>query len=215
MGLEDGSNPYAYAGSNPVMNVDPSGLMIPLSLQEMGNTYVQNNLLNQAINNFERNLTQIKLNQPPYQSPSILAPTPKYTSNGKNYYRTMDEAGIAAIQSINPTSIKLGVEFAGLIGFSSLGYSYSTPSSGNIDTSFPLLSYLSNNGVLVGNYHTHGSWTPAYGKGNEYFSKSDRGYSIYAQALYLGTPTGAIKKWMPSWDYQLNLSTGKKEPFLW
>lgn len=73
-----------------------------------------NGNLTQAIDNFERDISQIKLNQQLYQSLSIFSPTPKYTSNGKNYYRTMDGAGIAKTQAINPTAIKLGIESAGL-----------------------------------------------------------------------------------------------------
>nr|WP_017395791.1 hypothetical protein [Acinetobacter haemolyticus] len=72
-------NPYAYAGSNPVMFTDPSGLMMPLTLQEMGNTYVSNGHLNQALDHFERNLSQIKFND---QLPTVNKANANLKING-------------------------------------------------------------------------------------------------------------------------------------
>ncbi|WP_245809049.1 hypothetical protein [Acinetobacter populi] len=61
------------------MNVDPSGLMVPLSLQDMGNAYVNNGYLNQAINNFERNLAQIGFNS---QLPTVDMANANLKANG-------------------------------------------------------------------------------------------------------------------------------------
>lgn len=44
IGLEGGLNPYAYAGSNPLMNVDPSGL----DFQKLSNWYMSNVITSQA-----------------------------------------------------------------------------------------------------------------------------------------------------------------------
>ncbi|MFV5586188.1 RHS repeat-associated core domain-containing protein [Acinetobacter oleivorans] len=46
IGLEGGLNPYAYAANNPVMNVDPSGLLSELSTLEMSNYFGLKNSFN-------------------------------------------------------------------------------------------------------------------------------------------------------------------------
>lgn len=171
---------------------------------------INNMILNQQINSFNK---QPSSTASPFTSPNIASPIPIKTIDNKNYYKTADEAGIAAIQAINGTSISLGVEFAGLISYGTNGYSYSKASKGDGDTSTPLFSYFDTDGILIGNYHTHGSWWPSYGMGNEKFSEADRDFSFYAKHNYLGTPSGAIKKWEPGWNYQYNFSTGKKEYF--
>lgn len=110
-------------------------------------------------------------------------------------YRTVDAAGIAAVEDINPTSIKENREYAGVIYQNFDGsYSYTLPMPGTSHTSnsgdAPILN------KLVGDYHTHAACDPDFD--NENFSPSDTIKNSEKNVPgYLGTPSGAIKKYTP------------------
>lgn len=110
-------------------------------------------------------------------------------------YPTQDASAIDAIKDINPKSIAEGREYAGRIYKNPDGtYSYTAPNRGTKDSSNPG-SYPpgTTNG---GYYHTHGADDPGYD--NENFSSADKTFSEREGAPgYLGTPKGAIKKYVP------------------
>lgn len=83
IGLEGGLNPYAYAGSNPVMNVDPSGLRLDmLSDAGMSMAYVNNS------NNLEWMLRQ----QESIMNFSAQNTRPVYTGTGRNDFFTYNDS---------------------------------------------------------------------------------------------------------------------------
>ncbi len=110
-------------------------------------------------------------------------------------YPSMDEAARSAVNDINQTSIREGVEYAGWIYKKLSGsYSYTAPRRGTKDRSHPGASlwYM----FRVGDYHTHGDHDAEYD--NENFSPEDVGVAIESGLpAYLGTPSGRIKKFIP------------------
>ncbi|WP_347019567.1 RHS repeat-associated core domain-containing protein [Acinetobacter calcoaceticus] len=83
IGLEGGLNPYAYAGSNPVMNIDPSGLRLDmLSDAGMSMAYVNNS------SNLEWMLRQ----QESIMNFSIQNTRPVYTGTGHNDFFTYNDS---------------------------------------------------------------------------------------------------------------------------
>jgi RHS repeat-associated protein len=120
-------------------------------------------------------------------------------------YPSADAAAIAALQEINPTSQRQGIEYAGRIyrswfGFGS--YSYTEPNAGTPMTSRPggVLSLLFRwFGTNEGMYHTHPIGPdPQLNALNETFSRPDKIVSDYEKVpSYLGTPSGTIYKYSP------------------
>ncbi len=115
--LEGGLNPYA--GSNSVMNVDPSGVMSQISLEEMGNTILGSNLISkayldaqidQANRNFENQLANgMRFNALDDFSQSTTQYRP-YSS-----YSSPIAAGIASIKHMNAVSIRENKKYGDLI----------------------------------------------------------------------------------------------------
>lgn len=123
-----------------------------------------------------------------------LAFTPKHGPKLNGSFNTVDEAAIAAINEINPRSIAQNIEYGGRIYMKPDGkFSYTDAVQGGPWSIDPGQHPPGTN--LAGTYHTHaGPFGAPY-----QFSKQDQ---IAARANmvpeYLGTPTGAIKKYSPS-----------------
>jgi RHS repeat-associated core domain len=103
IGLEGGLNPYAYAGSNPVMNVDPSGLSLRqmndfgLSMTRGSDYSLDSMIINQQINQFN-NLQTLNIGY-----------GPNYTSvSYDNSYQNMWAATYSISVGANTTPI-LGI----------------------------------------------------------------------------------------------------------
>ena len=113
-------------------------------------------------------------------------------------YPTADAAGAAAIANINPRSISENKEYAGRIYKNQSGsYSYTTPVPGTGDVSSP--GGVPSGATNAGMYHTHGAYDAKYGAGNENFSPDDKFWADFEGVpSYLGTPSGAFKKYEPS-----------------
>ena len=108
----------------------------------------------------------------------------------------MVEAGVAAIQWINATSIIENREYAGWIYLKKDGYySFTKPRRGSKDRSCPgwwgrLTLHT------VADYHTHGANDPEYD--NENFSPTDiKGNDSLGKPGFLGTPGNSIQVYAP------------------
>lgn len=117
-------------------------------------------------------------------------------------YSSQHAAAKAAINGVNPSSIKRNQEFGGMICRDEKGrYLYTRPKDGGEDAvnpggpgSCPKLS------KATAYYHTHGGQDPRYDSEN--FSTADMRYADrYAIDGYVGTPAGNLKHY--------NYSTGK------
>ena len=118
-------------------------------------------------------------------------------------YPTADAAAIAALRNIYPTSQRYGLEYAGRIYRTWLGfgdYSYTPPLEGTAFSSQPgnsvLTPLLHSLGVNAGTYHTHTRGLDP--ERNESYSPGDKDVSDGEGApSYLGTPSGMIYKYSP------------------
>jgi hypothetical protein len=118
-------------------------------------------------------------------------------------YPTADAAAIAALQEVNPTSQRYGLEYAGRVYQKWLGlgdYSYTPAIEGDSYKSAPgnrvLKPLLHSLGVNAGTYHTHTRGLDP--ESNEGYSLGDKDKSDGEGApSYLGTPRGMIYKYSP------------------
>ncbi|MDD4910182.1 MAG: DUF4329 domain-containing protein [Candidatus Omnitrophica bacterium] len=124
-------------------------------------------------------------------------------------YPTEDAAGKDAVNDINPKSISEGREYGGWVYENPNGtYSYTKPYPGSkAGTS---LGPRPSGGRVVGDYHTHGANDPGYN--NENFSLQDIADNRRSGTTgYLGTPSGAVKKYEPSSNQQTDIQpSGEK-----
>jgi hypothetical protein len=118
-------------------------------------------------------------------------------------YPTAGAAAIAALQDINLTSQRYGLEYAGRVYHKWLGfgnYSYTPPSEGTAISSSPgdsvITPLLHSLGVNAGTYHRHTRGAdPTL---NENYSPADKSASDYeGEPSYLGAPSGIIYKYLP------------------
>jgi hypothetical protein len=139
----------------------------------------------------------------PADQPKAPPPTPSSYSAAGDSYPTADAAAVAALQNINPTSQRYGLEYAGRVYHKWFGlgdYSYTPPSEGAAYSSTPGNSVLTplfhSLGVNAGAYHTHTRGAdPAR---NENYSSKDKQESDSEGApSYLGAPSGTIYKYSP------------------
>lgn len=117
-------------------------------------------------------------------------------------FPTADAAAVAALQNINPTSQRYGLEYAGRVYHRWLGfgdYSYTPPTEGeaySFSPGYRVLTLLHSLGVNAGTYHTHTRGSdPAL---NENYSSKDKQVSDSEGApSYLAAPSGIIYKYSP------------------
>ena len=123
-------------------------------------------------------------------------------------YTTMDGAGTNAVTDINPTSISTNTEHGGYVYKNPDGtYSYTAPVSGG-PAGLTTLGPTPSTGTVVGDYHTHAAYDPNYD--NENFSPTDKnGNKADNTTGYLGTPSGAVKKYDPTTGKTTTLPPGK------
>lgn len=125
-------------------------------------------------------------------------------------YSSLDQAGMQAVNDINPQSISENREYAGLIYQNPFtgAYSYSAPNQGGAHDSSP--GILPIGGIPVGDYHTHGATSPPYD--DQHFSPTDKEWNDRSGWRgFLGTPSGDVKKYDPGTGITENLTQGTCE----
>ena len=100
-------------------------------------------------------------------------------------YNSLDEAGVDAVRSINPSSIHEDAEYSGSIHMIGDKFYNTYPKRGFVDKTWA--APVNSIGKLVGWFHTHGRENPNYD--SEAFSDEDMHTSyVYQIPGFLGTP---------------------------
>jgi Domain of unknown function (DUF4329) len=147
--------------------------------------------------------SQPNVGGPSDQSKPTLADGSSPSTPG-DCYPSADAAAVAALQNINPTSQRYGLEYAGRVYHRWLGlgdYSYTPPLEGNAYSSDPgnrvLTPLFHSLGVNAGAYHTHTRGNDPVLNEN-YSLKDKRDSDDEGAPAYLGAPSGIIYKYSPA-----------------
>jgi Domain of unknown function (DUF4329) len=121
---------------------------------------------------------------------------PANSNAGRTAFQNTDDAAIAAILEINPSSIAINREFSGTVFRRGGGFGFTPPVRGGATDSNPNVPVPPGT-VAVAMYHTHGNGVGH--PGGEVFSGDDIFIcKSMGRFSYLGTPSGRIKKLTPS-----------------
>jgi len=127
----------------------------------------------------------------------LLRPAKSKAAQG--HFINADDAAVAALQEIIPTTKAVGLEFAGSIYSQSGSFWFTAPEKGEVKGSNPWVAVPAGT-TAVGRYHTH----PPVGTNFENFSPDDificwgnQQVNLPPRVTYLGTPSGRIKKLIP------------------
>jgi len=138
--------------------------------------------------------------------------SPTNSRAGAPAFPSMDAAGVAAVQEINPLSNAIRKEFAGAIFQAGGVFGFTAPAAGD-ETASNTPTSVPRGTQQVGTYHTHGAGF-ATSSAAESFSAADRlarlGLSnkLKRQMIfYLGTPAQHVLKLVPNTapDVQIDL----------
>jgi RHS repeat-associated protein len=138
----------------------------------------------------------------------------KSAANPGDKFKSADDAAKDFAKLYNDNSIAGGKEIATFIVKITKGgetfYTYLKPTEGDAASSSPIGLGLSNEGdaTTVADAHTHGSYLPDYGKGNDDFSEPDKdGNDNDKINGYLATPSGTLQKYDPTKKNVTTIST--------
>jgi hypothetical protein len=191
------------------------------------------------------NLFQPPSNKPP-QAPGAPPPTPDRELDGgrreapspadrHGSWRDADQAAIAALDHINPFSVRDNVEYAGLIYQRGANdFDFTGPHLGTAGESYPYTTPSPPGTATVGAYHTHGDYTilgpnrtftrtddPTKDTGGgdcfaekDYKSHREMGGTNPRYTSYLGTPSGAYLSWNPFGDPQTKTIAARPRPHM-
>jgi hypothetical protein len=128
---------------------------------------------------------------------------PSSSRAGRPVFATIDSAGTAAVDEINPLSIAIRQEFAGAIYRVAGSFGFTAPVEGD-ETSSATPTTVPSGASQVGTYHTHGAGFQS-STAAESFSLEDRNArralstKLGRQVIfYLGTPSQHVLKLVPN-----------------